>query len=46
MSVEHWWNDTDRGKPKCWEKNVYQCHESYMAWPAIELGTLRWEAGN
>ena len=20
MSVEQWWNDTDRGKLKCWEK--------------------------
>jgi hypothetical protein len=22
MSIEHWWNDTDRGKLKYWERNV------------------------
>jgi hypothetical protein len=22
MSMEHWWNDTDRGKLKYWEKNI------------------------
>jgi hypothetical protein len=26
MSLEQWWNDTDRGKLKCWEKNLSQCH--------------------
>ena len=25
MSVEQWWNDTDRGKLKYWEKNIVQC---------------------
>jgi len=20
--MEHWWNDTDRGSPKCWEINL------------------------
>jgi hypothetical protein len=25
MSMEHWWNDTDRAKPKYWEKNCSQC---------------------
>jgi hypothetical protein len=25
MSVEHWWNDTDRRKLKYWEKNLFQC---------------------
>ena len=24
MSVEQWWNGTDRGKLKCWEKNIIQ----------------------
>ena len=24
MSMEQWWNDTDRGKLKCWEKNIIQ----------------------
>jgi len=22
MSMEQWWNDTDKGKLKCWEKNI------------------------
>jgi hypothetical protein len=22
--VEHWWNDTDRGKLKYWDKNLSQ----------------------
>ena len=22
MSMEQWWNDTDRGKLKCWERNI------------------------
>ena len=25
MSVEQWWNGTDRGKLKCWEKSIIQC---------------------
>ena len=25
MSMEQWWNDTDRGKLKYWEKNLSQC---------------------
>jgi len=24
MSMEQWWNDTERGKLKCWEKNIIQ----------------------
>ena len=24
MGMEHWWNDTDRGKLKCWERNIIQ----------------------
>jgi hypothetical protein len=24
MSMEHWWNDTDRGKLKYWERNIIQ----------------------
>ena len=22
MGMEHWWNGTDRGKLKCWERNI------------------------
>jgi len=25
MNMEQWWNDTDRGKLKNWEKNIIQC---------------------
>ena len=25
MSMEQWWNDTDRGRLKYWEKNIIQC---------------------
>ena len=25
MGMEHWWNDTDRGKLKYWERNIIQC---------------------
>jgi len=25
ISMEQWWNGTDRGKLKCWEKNIIQC---------------------
>jgi len=24
MSMEQWWNDTDRGKLKYWEKNIVE----------------------
>jgi len=24
MSMEQWWNDTDRGKLKYWKKNIIQ----------------------
>jgi hypothetical protein len=26
ISMGHWWNDTDRGKPKYLEINISQCH--------------------
>jgi len=26
MGMEHWWNDTDRGKLKYWERNPVHCH--------------------
>jgi hypothetical protein len=38
MSVEHWWNDTDREKLKYSEKNLshyyFECHTD---WPRIEI---------
>ena len=45
MGTEHWWNDTDRGKPKYWDRNLLQCHfvhrTSDMDWPVIEPGPQR-----
>ena len=42
MGMGHWWNDTDRAKPKCSEKTLFSCHfvhhKSHMDWPGIELG--------
>jgi len=26
MGMEHWWNGTDRGKLKYWERSLSQCH--------------------
>jgi len=26
INVEHWWNDSDRGKLKFSEKNLPRCH--------------------
>jgi hypothetical protein len=26
MSMEQWMNDTDKGKLKYWEENMYECH--------------------
>ena len=26
MSMEQWWKDTDRGRPKYWENSVSRCH--------------------
>jgi hypothetical protein len=48
--MERRWNETDREKPKCSEKNLSQCHfvyhKSLMDWPGIEPGPPRWEAGD
>ena len=45
VSMEHWWNYINRGKPKCSEKNLSQCHlfrhESHMDCPRIECGAAR-----
>jgi hypothetical protein len=42
INVEYWWNDTDKGKLKYWEINLFQCHcvnhTSHMDWVTIEPG--------
>jgi hypothetical protein len=39
MGMEHWWNGTDRGKLKYWERNLSQCHFiHHIDGPGIELG--------
>jgi hypothetical protein len=38
--MEHWWNDSDGGKLKYWDRNLSQCHfahhEYLIQWPGIE----------
>ena len=41
MSMEHWWNDTDRGKLKYKEKNLSQCHFVHQESPMEDLGLMR-----
>jgi len=40
MSMEHWWNDAGRGKPKRSVKYLSQCHivhhKSHTYWPGSE----------
>jgi hypothetical protein len=37
--MECWWNDTDRGKQKYWERDPSECHfvqhESPVDWLAV-----------
>jgi hypothetical protein len=46
LSMEPWWNDTGRGRPKNSERNVSQCHfvhhKSQMNWLGREPGPPRW----
>jgi hypothetical protein len=50
MKYDHWWNDTDRGKPKYSEKHLLQYHsvhhKSHMGWPEFEPRSLWWETGD
>jgi hypothetical protein len=50
MSMEHWWNDTDKEKPKYSEKSLSQCqffnHNSHWDWPRIEPGSPLWQAND
>jgi len=44
MGLEQWWNDTDRGKVKYWEKYLSNCKylycRSHVVWPGMELRLL------
>jgi hypothetical protein len=48
MSMERWWNDTDRRRPKYSQKYLSQSHiahhKSHMDWSGIESEPPRWEA--
>jgi len=48
MSMEHWWNDIDRGKQKYLEIKPFQCpsanHKSQTEWPVVETWPPRREA--
>ena len=45
MGMEHWWNDTDKGKLRYWEGNLSQCHcvhqKCHTEWPWNEPGLPR-----
>jgi hypothetical protein len=44
MPTEHWWNETDRTKPKYSEKNLSQCHLSTTnsIWPVLGSSLGPW----
>jgi len=48
MSMEIWWNDTERGKQKYLKIKPFQCpsahHTSQTDWPVVETWPPRWEA--
>jgi len=46
--MDHWWDDTDRGKLKYLEKNLSHCyfdqHQSHKHWPWSEPRPMQSEA--
>jgi len=42
LSIERWWNDIEKRKPKYPAKNMSRCHflrpKTHMHLPGIELG--------
>jgi hypothetical protein len=45
MSMEHWWDDTDRGKPKYLEENLSHFHffhkkNSTQTWNQIQASAV------
>jgi len=49
MSMEEWWNNTDRGKLNYWEKNIIQCgwYVDEWVWSNGEMILIgeNWSAG-
>ena len=47
--VERWWNDSDRGREKYWERNPSQCHffhyKSHIDWPGLRPEILHFFNG-
>ena len=41
LSMKHWWNDTDKGKPNFWNISWFYLvsYESIMGWTVIEPGS-------
>ena len=37
MSIERWWNDTNRRKPKYLDKNLSQCHSEHHNFTRTDL---------
>jgi len=50
MSMEHWCNDTDKGKQKLNDKKTCLCyfvyHKSHTGWPGIEVWPLQWQSND
>ena len=50
MSMEYWWNDTDKEKAKYAENTPSWCHlvhhKSYTDWPGIEYAPPKLQTGN
>ena len=38
--MEQWWNDTDKGKLKCWEENIIQSEWQMDEWVWSNSGMI------
>jgi hypothetical protein len=39
MNKLHWWNGTDKGKPKYWDRGLTQCHSVHHKSKSTGLGS-------